>query len=363
MPWRGGAWRRGRLLAVPPAVTPPRRPATLGRPMDSQPANVANPPADPPGVDRPAVERPAVEKSFLVQRFARIRFGTYHIVGYSVAGEETVVQVPELNVCFDFGRAPHFALTSDIVCLTHAHMDHVAGVGYYLSQRYFQGMKPGTVLLPRELERPVEQLLACWRNLERQDTPYKLVPVAANQLYEVRRDFGIRAVQTHHGGPSLGYVLISIREKLKPEHAGKSGPELVDLKRSGVEIQYRLEVPVVAFLGDTSAGPVFEHPDVVNAEVLVTECTFFEPDHKSKAKHGRHLHAEQLARVLPGLKNKLVVIGHVTRRTGVRRARRILQKLVGATEMDRVHFLMDFEGATDAGDVEDAGPPLPETAG
>ena len=63
-----------------------------------------------------------------------------------VAGEETVVQVPEWNVCFDFGRAPHFALTSDIVCLSHGHMDHVAGVGYFLSQRFFQGMKPATVL-------------------------------------------------------------------------------------------------------------------------------------------------------------------------------------------------------------------------
>ncbi|MGH7176818.1 MAG: MBL fold metallo-hydrolase, partial [Tepidisphaeraceae bacterium] len=86
-----------------------------------------------------------VEKSFLVQKFAKLRFGALHVIGYSVAGEETVVQVPELNVCFDIGRAPHFALTSDIICLTHGHMDHVAGLGYYLSQRHFQGMKPGTI--------------------------------------------------------------------------------------------------------------------------------------------------------------------------------------------------------------------------
>ena len=28
-----------------------------------------------------------------------------HVIGYSVAGEETVVQIPEMNVCFDIGRA------------------------------------------------------------------------------------------------------------------------------------------------------------------------------------------------------------------------------------------------------------------
>src|SRR3982751_6154057 len=97
------------------SVTPQVDAATLLRPMEAQPYTV--------------------EKSFLVQRFAKLKFGSFHVIGYSVAGEETVVQVPEMNVCFDVGRAPYFALTSDILCLTHAHMDHVAGIGYYLSQR------------------------------------------------------------------------------------------------------------------------------------------------------------------------------------------------------------------------------------
>jgi hypothetical protein len=48
-------------------------------------------------------------KSFLVQKFAKIPLDAIHVLGYSVAGEETVCQIPELNVCFDIGRCPHFA--------------------------------------------------------------------------------------------------------------------------------------------------------------------------------------------------------------------------------------------------------------
>lgn len=296
------------------------------------------------------------EKSFLIQKFAKLKFGATSLIGYSVAGEETVIQVPELNVCFDIGRSPYFALTSDIVCISHGHMDHLAGIPYYLSQRAFQGMKAGTVVVPREIASDVDCMLKCWRNVERQGTPYNLVAMSPGELYEVRKDFGIRAMATHHGGPSLGYSLISIREKLKPEYMGKASLELAAMRRQGVQIQYRIEVPLVTYLGDTSAGVVFEHPDVVNAEILITEVTFFDPEHRTRAKAGKHLHVDHFARIVPSLKCPNIVIAHVSRRVGARRAKAVMRSKLGDEAMSRITFLMDFDDSIDAGDIESAGP-------
>jgi ribonuclease Z len=291
------------------------------------------------------------------QRFARLGFGAFSVLGYSVAGEETVIQSPELGVCFDIGRGPQFSLTSDYLCLSHGHMDHIAGLAYFVSQRYFLGLKPPTILLPLDIADDVDDMLKSFRRIERQQTPYRLAPLAAGELYECRKDLGIRTFSVHHGSSAMGFAVISIREKLRPEFHGLSGPELVEMKKKGTEIQYRLEVPLLAYLGDTTAGKVFEHPDVVNARVLLTECTFFDHEHRTKAKAGKHLHVDDFVRLLPGLKNEHIVVGHVSRRTGVRRARNILRKLVGEAEAKRIHFLMDFDGSTDAGDAGELAPP------
>ncbi len=71
------------------------------------------------------------------------------IAGFSLAGEETVVAAPEHNVCFDVGRAPREIISIDNLCLSHGHMDHAAGIAYYLSQRHFIGNSPGRIIVHR----------------------------------------------------------------------------------------------------------------------------------------------------------------------------------------------------------------------
>jgi ribonuclease Z len=101
---------------------------------------------------------------------------------------------------------------------------------------------------------------------------------------------------------------------------------------------------------------------VQNAEILITECTFFDPGHRQRAKVGKHLHLDQFVEILPKLKNQHIVITHVSRRISIRRARNLLKKRVGEERMKNIYFLMDLEGAVPAGEVEEAGPPPADTA-
>jgi len=262
------------------------------------------------------------------------------LAGYSVAGEESVVIVPELDVVFDIGKCPREALRINHLLLSHGHMDHAAGVAYYFSQRDFQGIEDGVALVARQLIQPLEQLMAAVAAVEGHPSPHRFVGMSDGEDYEVRRGLLVRAFATRHVGNSLGFSVVEVRHKLKEEFLGRTGPELVELKKQGVEITRRVEIPLVAYLGDTAKANYSSLPHVRDAKILLIECTFFDPDHVSRARAGRHLHVTDLPTVLEGVENERIVLTHVTRRTHLGEARKILRKGLPKELYERVTFLM-----------------------
>jgi ribonuclease Z len=277
----------------------------------------------------------------LAARLVEHQLGDIKLIGYSVAGEETVVAAPELNVCFDVGRAPPEMLSIDNVFLTHGHMDHSAGLAYYFSQRNFVGNATGCVIAPHALVQPIKELMRVWAQIEGHLSPHQVVGMADGESYQIRRGLIARAFNVNHRVAALGYVVIDVRHKLKSEFADRSGPELVALKKQGVVIEHQVEVPLIAYAGDTAEGKWMELDMVRHAKVLILECTFFEADHVRRARDGYHLHVRDVARMLPKLPNEHVVLHHVTRRTGIGEAKRVLAELVDKDVLGRVTFLMD----------------------
>ncbi len=274
-------------------------------------------------------------------------FDDFTLAGYSVAGEESVIVVPELDVVFDIGRCPREAMRVDHVLLSHGHMDHAAGLAYYFSQRDFQGIGGGVALMAHSIVDPLENLMDAVARVEGHPSPHKFVGMGDGDDYEIRRGLIARAFATRHIGNSLGFSLIDVRQKLKEEFIGLDGPELVELKKKGVEITRRVEMPLVTYLGDTAKANYSAIPHVRDSKVLLIECTFFDDDHVSRARAGKHLHVTDLAEVLEGMNNERIILTHVTRRTNLSEARHILKKTLPANIRERVTFLMSWKHIQD----------------
>jgi ribonuclease Z len=264
----------------------------------------------------------------------------YRIQGVSVAGEEAVVHVPELDLAFDIGLCPRPVLTAGTVCLSHAHMDHVAGLPYWFSQRHFQKLGVGRVLCHPRLVRPLEAMMATWVDLERQRTPHEIIGLEPDQDFRLRPNVVVRGIEVSHSAPSLAFAVIEHRSKLRDEFLGLPQDRLRELKMAGTEITRSAEIPLIAYTGDTEMGPFLLRDEFVHARIVVTECTFFEPEHRDRAKVGKHIHVDDLRQLIRIWNAPDIVVVHVSRRTNMSYARERLAEAAGE-HAHRIHLLMD----------------------
>jgi len=280
---------------------------------------------------------------------AEIEHGRIRILGISLAGEETAFVLPEMNLAFDVGRCQQEVLGVDHVFLSHGHMDHAAGIAYYFSQRMFIDNQPGHLFAPAPLVEPIRRLLRVWADIDGHEPPANIHPALPGTDVVLRRDLLVRPFEVNHPCrrhdrsivQGLGYAAIEVRQKLLDQYKDLTGPQLVELKRRGVQITRRVELPLVAYCGDTAPGDFFELDYVRSSQVLLLECTFFEPDHRDRARAGYHMHVSYLPDIVAKLGNERIVLYHLSRRTALAEARHVLQRELGPAADERITFLME----------------------
>ena len=264
----------------------------------------------------------------------------WRIQGISVGGEQTIIQVPELGLNFDIGLCPRIGVAAPFTALSHGHMDHVAALPYWFSQRAFMKLEPGTCFCHPELAEPLKKMMGGWVDVENQQTPHKITPIAPGETHILKPSIGLKALKASHTVPALSFVALERRSKLRPDFHGLPQTKLRELKSSGQEITTRVDVPLIAYSGDTEMNPSLVSADFCDSKVVVTECTFFEDNHVDRAKHGRHLHVDHLKDLLSVWKAETVILGHLSRRSTLDTARKKLVEKLG-DEADRVCILMD----------------------
>jgi len=261
--------------------------------------------------------------------------------GVSVAGRETWFHLPTLHLAFDFGRAPTALVSVPDVFLSHAHLDHGAGLAYWCSQRRLLRLRGGTVRTHPAAVPAWTKLLALHEALEAVRYDARVEAMESGARVSLRRDLEVEAFETDHRVPTLGFVASEIRNRLRADLIGHPPGEIRDAAARGEAVAGKVAIPLVAYSGDTGAGVFARAPrSFFTAKVLLLECSFVDETDHERSEEWRHLHLDEIAERADLFENEVVVLTHLTLRTSPGDIRKAIARRLPASLAKRtVAFL------------------------
>ncbi len=261
------------------------------------------------------------------------------IEGYSRAAVQTYWRIQEWKIGFDLGAQPWDFMGTATWFVSHTHLDHIAALPVYVARRRMMKMDPPTIYLPAHAVELVEQLLRVVSRLDRGRLPCQLIPVVPGDEIELSRELVVTAHPTAHTVPSLGYIVWERRRKLKPEYRELTGPQIRDIRLSGVEVSQETRFPRVAYLGDSNPRGLDACPDMYRAEILIAEMTFVAPSHRTALihKHG-HMHLDDIVERRDRFENEQIIFGHFSTRYHPQQIRAFVAKALPDMLGGRMHL-------------------------
>ncbi len=272
-------------------------------------------------------------------------WGPLVIAGGSRAGEGTLILLPQLHLALDAGR-PHRALPPmTMVLVSHGHMDHIGGVGYWASQRQLQAMGPARLAVPHQIAARVEDLLATHARLEG-GSPYdiEVMGVAAGQSVSLRKDMRVEFFATDHWVPTLGSRVVWRRHRLLPELVGLPGEEIARRRHDGDEVTEEIETDLLAYCADSGPAVLEAGSPALAAEVLLLECSFYRPRDRERAVRYGHLHLDDILARVDLVRCRHLVLLHASRRHRLREVEEILvERLTPVLDCSLHHLMVDWD--------------------
>ncbi|MCP4445209.1 MAG: MBL fold metallo-hydrolase [Myxococcales bacterium] len=242
----------------------------------------------------------------------RISVGGLTLRGVSLGGVYTSIFCPELNALFDVGISPRSSAAADFLFVSHGHVDHVGALSSHLGIRALVGkQRPPKIFLPQEIEEPIKHALEAMTVLQRYELAIDAIPMKPGETVPMRGDLHVRAFQTHHVVPSLGYSLARKIKKLKDEFKGLPGFEIAEMKRAGRDLFNCIERTELSYCTDTLIQALDNNPELYKSRVLVLECTFLDERKPIKlARAGCHIHLDEIIERAERFENEALVLMH-----------------------------------------------------
>lgn len=266
-----------------------------------------------------------------------VQAGPYTIVGLSVGGLYTSLQVKELGALFDVGIPARSLAGARHVFLSHGHADHSGALLGFLGLRGLLRLPPPRVFLPSELASDAENSLALMSRTQRKPLSIDTIPMQPGDEHELHPGLHVRAFRTHHTCASLGYQFFARVPKLREEHRGLSGREIVARKERGEDLFRTEERLELAYATDTLVRVLDTHPSLLRTRVLILECSFLD-DRKTleASRAGHHVHLDEILERAEQFENEALVLMHFSQMYAPAEVHRILQRRCPARLRDRL---------------------------
>lgn len=241
----------------------------------------------------------------------RIDTDRYSIIGRSLGGMYTGLYVPELDVLLDAGTALRCGAAARHLFLSHAHLDHIGALAALIGMRGLMDVPPPTIYAPAQAAAGIPAILDAFSALHRWPLDCEVVGLEAGDEVQLRRDLWVRAFETFHPVPSLGYLFFDRVQKLRPEFLDLPGPEIGRRRRAGEDLFDTVEHLELAYATDTLPEVLKHTPELFDARVTILECTFLDARKPlAKARAGCHIHLDELLPYAEKFRNEALVLMH-----------------------------------------------------
>jgi ribonuclease Z len=245
------------------------------------------------------------------------------ITGYSTALFSTWYFLEEWGILFDAGEGLISSLLQksrkiDQVFISHADRDHLTG----LLQLNQLNARPGFPVIhyPKDAGsfRTLEKFS---KEFDPQVSRTVWEPVTEGDEIFIAKDLLVRPIRNSHVPvdrhiiKSLGYQVVQLRKKLRPEFTHLSGEQLRQLAEQQGRDSFSMEVRtnLLAYSGDT---PVECGDKWDNTSILIHEATFLGngEDIKVRDYGNKHSTLEEVMEMVSGIHIEQLILGHFSSR-------------------------------------------------